>query len=154
MLGSLLQSTTNMKKRILWLEDEGFMISGLFRPLQKEGFFIDNATCAGEAVNKLYTWDNYDLIATDFILPLSNDNDDFEFSELFPDWKNERYIGIELIKYIRQKLSANLPILILTVVRDPSNIIGIQNFKSIFYVSKVGLSPSTLSQKVREILNL
>lgn len=141
-----------MKKRILWIDDDGAIIAGLFRPLVNDGFKVNNIYSANNAIKELFAWEQYDLIVMDFLLPLVDDNEIFEFLELFPTLENIQYIGAELIRYARLKLNANCPILALTIVENPLNHLSIQNLENIFSISKSS-SPSRLSKEIYTILN-
>jgi len=103
--------------KILWIEDDYYHVRGLFRPLEKEGFTIVNASSANDAYNKIQTWEEYDVVVVDIILPLR----DQRVNNILPEvenWKQEEYAGIGLLKYIYRELHIKIPVIVLSVVAD------------------------------------
>jgi len=127
-------------------------MSGLFSTLVDNGYKINNIQSANGALQELYFWERYDILIVDFLLPLANNNGDFEFRELFPNLVNEPYLGIELIKHARLKLKAKNPILIFTAVNHPLNHVKIQNLENIFSISKLS-RPSMVLEAIKIILD-
>lgn len=77
-----------MKKRILWIEDEGKIELIQYKPpLVRGGYAVDIASNATEAV-QLLREKKYDAIIFDFIIPPHGD----EFKT------DEGYVGFELLK--------------------------------------------------------
>ncbi len=106
-----------MKKRILWIEDDYHVIKGLVRPIEKEGFIVDSATSALEGYKKAPQWQSYDLIVVDIILPI-NDGSGSVPKEV-QAWQAEEHAGIGLLKWIKLDLKVKIPVVVLSVVRDP-----------------------------------
>ncbi len=138
-----------MKNKILWIEDESFMMKGLLRPLQLMGYEIDIASSAAEAFIKAKKWMDYDILVVDIIIPLSNE-------EVMPDeikkWGAEPYVGIGLAKWLAQENNVKCPILLMSIIGNPISIFELDKFGYKFYLEKSGLLPSTVKEKILQIL--
>jgi DNA-binding NarL/FixJ family response regulator len=139
-----------MKNKILWVEDESYMIQGLFKPLLKMNINIVVAKCAIEAYHMSMDWKSYDMIIVDLIIPLRDDE------ELMPnivkDWEIEPYIGIGLAKWLSTELKVECPILLLSVIDNPIKSFELSKFGLKYYLSKSGLLPSRVKEEILSIL--
>lgn len=139
-----------MKNKILWIEDESFMIKGLLRPMEKLGFQIDIASSAIEGYQKSQNWNNYDILVVDLIIPLSGDEK--TIPQTVKDWEKEPFAGIGLAKWLSTELDVDVPILLLSVVQDPLIIYDLKKFGLQYYLPKSGLLPSLLKREMLQIL--
>lgn len=143
-----------MANRILWIDDDYFAIEGLFLPLRKAGFTVEHATSAIEGYHKAQHWQNYDLIAVDLILPITNEQ------EVIPDivkkWQDERenpQVGVGLVRWLRVDVQATCPIIILSIVSDPISTYRLEHLGLNGYIPKIGLLPSSLKEKIMVFTN-
>jgi CheY-like chemotaxis protein len=142
-----------MKKKILWIEDDYFSIKSLFSSLEKVGYTIDAAQSALEGYRKLSRWRDYDLIVIDLILPLTINDESIPDSIV--SWKREKYAGVPLAKWLKGQIKDEKPLIILSVISengttDTPESLGLTGYISI---SKRGLLPSELKEKILNILN-
>lgn len=131
-----------MNNRILWVEDDYYHIQGLMRPLIKKGISVDFALNGFEAYNKCKNWKKYDFIIIDLILPLTKDNT--TLPEEVKTWEREQYVGIGLIKWLRNELRATFPIIVLSVNSNVIDKYELADLRINANISKMGVSPSNL----------
>ncbi len=139
-----------MSKRILWIEDDYYNYQSLMRPLMNLGVSIDYALSGFEGYERCKNWKKYNLIVVDVILPLSKDT-----NVLPPEvkaWGNEPYVGIGLVRWIKTKLKATCPIIILSVMDDLETKYDLGNLGINDYISKRGLLPSNILEKFKPYL--
>ena len=141
-----------MHKNILWIEDDYFAIKGLIRPLEKAGFAIDIATSAFEGYQKAQHWTTYDLIMVDLILPARAG--DQALPEPVASWQSEAHLGIGLLKWLLTELAVQCPVMLLSVVRHPTQTYGLENLGLAGYLPKRGLLPSHVREEVFRLLRL
>jgi len=139
-----------MKNRILWIEDEAFMVKGLLRPMEKIGFQVEVAKSALEGFQKALSWKQYDIIVVDLIIPLSSD--ELTLPETVRQWDDEAYVGVGLAKWMAVELKVEIPILLLSVVRNPLMAYDLEQFGLEHYLSKSGLLPSHVKDEILRIL--
>lgn len=142
-----------MNKRILWVEDDYFAIKGLMRPLEKDGFTFDIATSVLDFYPLSQQWSNYSLIIVDLILPLSESKEEEIPLKLKNLVENAEFSGIGLVKWLVMEMKAECPILILSTVEVPLIKFHLQECKSIKSLSKSGLLPSIVKQKVLDMIS-
>jgi CheY-like chemotaxis protein len=147
-----MKGVNDMKRHILWIEDDYYDIQGLVRPLTKAGFRISAATSAVQGFRKALDWQQYDLIVVDLIMTLSEDAE--PVPQVVASWDAEPYIGLGLAKWLKQDLKVECPILILSVVRDPISTYGLKDLGLDQCLLKRGLKPSAVKSKVFELLGL
>lgn len=141
-----------MNNKILWVEDESFMIKGLFRPLEKLGFEVDVARSAIEAYHKIRNCIDYDVLVVDLIIPLSDDDE--ELPEEVNNWNTEKYIGVGLAKWLATMENVRSPILLLSVVANPIKTFRLDEYRITHYLSKNGLLPSKVTEEIVKILGI
>jgi len=141
-----------MNTKVLWIEDDYYNYQSLFRPLEQKGVIVDHALSASEGYKKAKKWKNYDLIVVDIILPLTKDSDQID-DEVYK-WEKEDYLGIGLVKWLREDLKAKCPVVILSVIDDPVENYNLHNLQIEDNLSKRGLLPSTLADRIKPILNM
>jgi CheY-like chemotaxis protein len=139
-----------MKNKILWIEDESFMIKGLLRPMEKIGFQIDIASSAYDGFLKAQNWKNYDILVVDLIIPLSGDEKTIPL--IVKGWEQEPYVGIGLSKWLTTELRIEVPILLLSVVQNPLVIYDLKKIGLKHYLPKSGLLPSLVKEAILQIL--
>jgi len=139
-----------VKKKILWIEDESFMVKGLLRPMEKLGFQIDVAGSAVEGYQKALAWKEYDILVVDLIIPLSGDEQ--TIPEVVKSWDKEYFAGIGLSKWLSMELDVKVPILLISVVRNPLISYDLDKFGLRYYLPKSGLLPSHVKEEILRIL--
>jgi len=140
-------------KKILWIEDDYYNYKSLFRPIELKGVIIDNALSAAEGFMKAKNWNEYSLIVADIILPLTKDS--IVIDEEVKKWEREEdFLGIGLVKWLRNDIKAKCPILILSVIDDPIQTYHLESLKIENSISKKGLLPSVLAETIDSILNI
>lgn len=132
---------TKRIKKILWVEDDADRLGGLIMPLNNEYEFT-LAFDAQEAMNYLNKY-TYDLILLDLILPQGND----EFDEPIT------FVGVKILENISQNLARNVPIIVLSVVRDEDVISKIMKFNVEAILPKGRLRPSELKKEIENVLD-
>jgi DNA-binding response OmpR family regulator len=141
-----------MKPKVLWIEDDYYNYQSLFWPLEQKGVIIDHALSASEGYKKAKNWKDYDLIVVDIILPLTKDSNPID--EEVHKWEKEDYLGIGLVKWLRNGIKVKSPIVILSVIDDPVENYNLQNLHIDDNLSKRGLLPSTLTERIKPMLNI
>lgn len=140
--------------KILWVEDEHIRLSGLIRPLRRQGAEIVTADCAKAGVEAFKNFGPFDLCIVDLIMPFSNDQG-FGKAELIEshfEESNMLYAGLYVVKEIRA-LDTKIPILVLTVVYDHEvrSIIRAMNAE---VIQKGAVLPSDLSEMIKSKMEL
>jgi CheY-like chemotaxis protein len=136
--------------KILWIEDDSYALSGLLRPLQKEGYEIVTAKSALEGYELAQQWPSFDLIVVDLILPLSNDGR--PLPGIVAAWNAEAQVGVGILKWLFRELHVTTPVLLLSVVRDPIQALHLQDLPLAGSLAKRGLLPSSVKEEVHRIL--
>jgi hypothetical protein len=142
-----------MNKKILWIDDDYYAIQGLFRPIEMEGYKLDVALSALDGYHKAQKWKEYSLIVVDLIIPISQQYE--TTPDVVNSWENEvenDYVGIGLAKWLLRDIRVKCPVLILSIVPDPTAKYNLDNLGLAGYIQKSGLLPSTLKDKVLEVL--
>lgn len=139
-----------MKNRILWVEDESYIIQGLFKPLRNLGIDISIVKCAIEAYREANNWQDYDMIVVDLIIPLRDDDE--SLPNVVKDWANEPYVGIGLAKWLTTELKVKCPILLLSVIDNPIKSFDLSELGITHYLSKSGLLPSMVKHEILDML--
>jgi CheY-like chemotaxis protein len=142
-----------MNRKILWVEDDYYAIKGLVRPLENAHFKVDVAISAKEAYDYVLKWQEYDLIVLDVIVTITDDEEPV-MPEIAKWVNNDEYAGIAMAKWLLQELKIACPILLMSVVNDPVTRFGLTGISNLYYLSKKGLLPSLVKEKVFGILNL
>lgn len=140
-------------KKILWIDDDYYAISGLFRPLQLEGYELVPAISALDGFREAQKWKNYDLIVVDLIIPVVQQQE--TAPEIVKNWEDEnenKQVGVGIVKWLLQDLKVTCPVIILSVVRDPINAYGLSGIGLAGYIQKGELLPSALKSKIENIL--
>jgi CheY-like chemotaxis protein len=96
---------------ILWIEDDADSLKGIILPLTKDGYKVEIAGNANEALVYLEkSSTEIELIILDLILPTG---------DLKPiSGEMERYTGLDIIYKLKEK-ELNIPIIVFTVVESP-----------------------------------
>lgn len=139
-----------MKKNILWIDDDFYMIQGLISPMKKAGFNFDVATSVVAAYEKGLGWKKYDCIMVDIILPS-------EYGSDLPDTVNKwqsgnEYLGICIVRWLLEELLVKCPVVILSVIANPVNLYHLGHLGVAKSIQKGGLLPSKLADELYEVL--
>lgn len=131
-----------MAKRVLFIDDDIGRISSHVEMLEMEGNRVETMSSAKEALATFSAHaDEYDVIILDVMLP----RDDFTQEET----NFGRETGLVLLEKLRG-LDASIPIIVLTVVRDPEARRRAASFRAVTYVEKP-LLPSTLCELLSQV---
>ena len=138
-----------MTKSVLWIEDDAYVIRGLFHYLLALDLDVSVAETAEDAVTALQT-NSYDLVIFDLIMPYSNSSDSTAFNVLrHSEIEDDLYHpGLMVLKWALKVLHLNIPIIILSVVPNPIERFNLKSFENISQVNKQGLRPSEFTLKV------
>jgi len=130
-----------MKKRVLVIEDERFFLEGL--QIALSGYEITPAYSASRGMELAQRRD-FDAVLLDIMMSPLDDMD--------PECVNYgRTTGVELCRRIRD-LKPNLPIVVLTVVRDPEILERIADAGADRIINKP-VPASTISASLDEVLD-
>jgi CheY-like chemotaxis protein len=110
----------DMKKRILWVEDEDDQFRAFSYKLTKE-YDITRSIDYAKAV-ELFQTNNYDLIIVDIILASGFPQETINSNNKIID----TYYGIEFIKQVRS-INKDVPIIVVSIVTEGEKIIRIRN---------------------------
>jgi CheY-like chemotaxis protein len=99
-------------KNILFIDDDYNRLSSHIEMLKIQGYDVKGINSAKEALEELrMKKDKYDVIILDLMMPV----DEFGVEET----KNGRETGLVLLGKLRE-ISKDIPVIVLTVLRDPS----------------------------------
>jgi DNA-binding response OmpR family regulator len=129
-----------MEKRILWIEDDARELSSLIWPLEDEGYQIDIALNATQAV-EMAMKNTYDVIILDVLLPTGK-------KELV---KPVVFTGVKVIEYLRKKGNTT-PTIALTVVSDPDVELELRKYGVLKIINKGSVLPSHIKKEVESII--
>jgi CheY-like chemotaxis protein len=132
------------KLKILWIEDEGQQIRGLVRPIVLDGNEVEIADNKNHAIPLLE--DKYDAILLDLIIPegIKRTNNDFSY---------ERYVGVDLLKHIKEGVNKYTPVIVLSVVNDSEVIEKVKKIGVYSVLRKGSLLPTRLRDEVYAATN-
>jgi len=131
-----------MRKQILFIEDDKFLLEQLHIAL-KTHYDIIPASSVIEGMEALEKM-NFDAVILDIMMPPPDDID----AELIG---YGRTTGIEICRRIKN-IKPDLPVIILSVVRDPGILDRITNAGADEIINKPAL-PSKIDEVLRKILN-
>ncbi|HGJ65365.1 TPA: response regulator [bacterium] len=131
-----------MNKQILFIEDDKFLLDQLHIAL-KDYYDIIPASSAIEGLEALEKM-NFDAVILDIMMPPPDDID----AELVG---YGRTTGIEICRRIKN-IKPDLPVIILSVVRDPGILDRISNAGADAIINKPAL-PSKIDEVIRKVLN-
>ncbi len=130
-----------MKKRILFIEDEEFFLEGL--QIALKGYEVTPANSASRGM-ELAQNQEFDLVLLDIMMPPPEDID--------PEYVGYgRSTGVELCRRIRA-LKPELPIVVITVVRDPGILDKIEEVGAARIINKP-VSSTQVVAILEEVLN-
>ncbi|PWB53737.1 MAG: hypothetical protein C3F06_05820 [Candidatus Methanoperedenaceae archaeon] len=129
--------------KILWVEDDATKLEGMVKPLKRDGHVIFYAEDQTEALELLEN-NKFDLILIDIIIPTGIKN----------DLADNHFVGIDLIKKIKEEEKISTPIMVLSVVRDNELIKSIKKMGIENILQKGSLLPSELKKEIYGMLNI
>jgi CheY-like chemotaxis protein len=127
-----------MPRRIVWVEDDAYIISSTVRPLEDRGYHIEIIESMHDALERIDDFRECDLILLDIILPARD-----------KAWEGERYIGLTLLSHLREHKVAT-PIIVLTVVQNNRIREALLALNVVAILNKPVL-PSVLERRVLEV---
>jgi len=136
---------------LLWVEDEQHILE---LDEVKEHWQVDTALACDIAIAKVKE-NKYELIIVDLILPITMGERRHLKFEVHPaNEYEEKYGGLWLIRYIREELHVQTPIIVLTIVvgKDREPVERVLNGKITEYLSKYDIMPEDLCNRIGEIL--
>jgi len=129
-------------KNILFIDDDYKRLSSHFEMLRIQGYTVNAVTSAKEALEEFReNKDKYDLIILDIMMP----KDEFTREET----SFGRTTGLVLLKKFRE-ISEEIPIIVLTVLRDPTIMEKAQKLGVNEYLLKPQL-PSQLAEAIERV---
>ena len=134
--------------KILWVEDEHRKLSGLFRPLQRDGAEIVAVECARAGVEAFKNCGPFDLCVVDLIMPHDVEQERIIAKGTETDFDD--FEGLYVVREIRA-MDAKVPIVVLTVVYDDQvrSLIRAMNAE---VIQKGAVLPGELCAKLKSIL--
>ena len=148
-----------MAKKILWIEDDYFHIAGLVEPLVEDKYTVEAARSLKEAELKLQNWKNYSLVVLDLIIPYSEsymlDPRKNESPFIFENWTDADLArnGMEIFIYMKEKIEINIPVLVLSVVRNRDIVNRLISLGAVKYIDKTSITPNELKREILELFN-
>ena len=144
--------------KILWIDDDYNHLSGLTKPLTKDGFEIIAAKSYNQAVTELEKHrEDICLILLDLIIPRSF-TDTTEAKESENEFQNkiekpQDFVenGMGLLNYIKQDLKLTIPVIVLSIVRNEEIIRRLES-SGVKKISKFDLLPCKLKELVLDEL--
>ncbi|MCK5108268.1 MAG: response regulator [Methanosarcinales archaeon] len=130
-------------KKILWIEDDADLLMGLVRPLEKDGHEIIVVKDKSEALETIEKSD-FDLILCDIIMPTG----------IMGDMGDVPFVGMRLLEKLLVEMKIKTPIIVLSVVRDPTMIDKMYEMGAKKVLRKGALLPSILREEVYEMLGV
>jgi CheY-like chemotaxis protein len=144
--------TSVKNAQIVWVDDDIDDIRYLLYPLEKEGARINKVANLSEAADVIARSHNLDLVVLDLLMP-STDRYGKQI-EWIKSSHSEGANGINLLIRIREHMSKQVPVLILSVVPDAIEEMDIDPaYKPVDFVHKSSMQISTILDKVREMLS-
>ena len=125
---------------IAWIEDDYIIIGAVVQPLEKAGHRVDRYRTAAEALAAVDALRRADLILFDVLIPPGDTERDLG-----------KYVGVELMRVLRQDLAVDVPAMAFTVVSSPAIDGQLQNLGVARMLTKPIL-PSELKREVDDVL--
>ena len=127
--------------KVLWIEDDYERIKRLTYFLVEEGHTILNATTKLGSFKVLEENKDIDIIILDLILPEGDESPNLE-----------PYPGFKILDKVRLDLKLGIPIIVLTVVRDPDILNKLEPYKITKILKKGVFKASELQKEVNKAL--
>lgn len=131
-----------MTKKILWIEDDARELKSLLWPLEDEGYEIDVAVDATQALELAYK-NTYNIIILDILLPSGKKN----------QLTYEEFMGVKVAEDIRRK-GINTPMIALTVVKDKEIEKVLKDLHVLKIISKGSILPSQLANDIKFLIGV
>ena len=135
--------------KILWIEDQYDLLKGMLRPLSKGGHTVEYAVNAYDGWVKAKNWKHYALIVVDLILPLSDSPE--RLPAEIAHWKDEKYPGIGLLKWLLGTVDETCKVVVITVVPDDLSRYGVDRAR-VVELAKQDLRPSVVARTLTPLL--
>lgn len=119
-----------MKKKILFIDDDEFIIKIFLDRLQAAGFEIDTAKNGKQAREKL-TYNQYDVICLDYVLPDET--------------------GLDILKWIRGK-NKELPVIIFSASGHEPKMKEFMEAGATQYLQKDHVAPGEFVERINTLL--
>ena len=116
--------------KILVVEDEKMLLKTIHFRLKKEGYTVVTAENGKEAIDKLAI-ELPDLIVSDIMMPYVN--------------------GLELVKHVREFTNKEIPVILLTTLRQEQNVMKAFELGAEEFMTKP-FSPSELTVRIKRVL--
>lgn len=117
-------------KKILIVEDEPVLLLAIKYKLNKEGFHVIEAQNGKQAMAE-FELVKPDLVITDVMMPFSS--------------------GLELLSWIKNLKSRNIPVIVLSKINKESNILEAFNLGADEYMTKP-FSPNELIVRIQKLI--
>jgi CheY-like chemotaxis protein len=128
-----------MSKRIVWIEEDTYIIRSVVRPLEDRGYQIDVVENMHDALERIDDLKKCDLILLDIILPTGT-----------VDWEEENHVGLAILRRLRAQ-GVTTPVIALTVVRKTETTEALHAL-GVKHILHKPVLPSELEKKVLQVL--
>lgn len=119
-----------MKKKILFIDDDEFIIKIFLDRLQAAGFEVDTAK-NGKAAREKLTYNLYDIICLDYVLPDET--------------------GLDVLKWLRSQ-NKNIPVIVFSASGHEAKMKEFMEAGATEYLQKDHVAPSEFVEKINTIL--
>lgn len=102
-----------MSRRIAWIEDDIDALAPVMEPLRERGFVFENIRSYQQALDNVDKLKKCDLIILDLILPPGKG----------ADVADDDYLGIALLRKLRDHFRIKTPVLVFSVVAHASDVL-------------------------------
>src|SRR5688572_26940054 len=109
-----LRRATDVKGRVLLVDDEPFIVSAFTRLLQLNGFEVESASAGDEGLTKVQTG-TFDVVVSDILMP--------------------RMDGMSLLRVIRER-DLDVPVILLTGAPSIETAVKAVNYGAMQYLTK------------------
>jgi CheY-like chemotaxis protein len=144
-------------KKILWVEDDYYRLKYLLDPLKERGIEVIPARSYIEACSLIEN-SNFDLIILDLIIPYS-ENETEEPKDSNPRRDGDEYTldklirnGIRFFNHVIDDLEIDIPIIVLSIVKNKTILDELGNKKKIKKLDKIGRMPEDVERVVLQCL--
>ncbi len=134
-----------MKKKILFLDDDKYEMYGLLDRLEHEGFEVTYCIYPQEAKKLLTEGFKPDLIVSDLIMS----------NNVIKKVEEKYHAGVNFCKFVRDDVDLNCPIIVLTVVTEPSIIESVKQHNVLLLNKPISARyfVSRVKEKIRKGVN-
>lgn len=131
------------KPTIAWIEDDSAIIESVMEPMREAGYKIVQLRSVSEVLARIEDLRDASLILLDIFLPDGDEED-------YPD----RYVGIHLLKDLRENHAIELPVIVFSVLDPLDWRDELQSNQGVVKFLRKPVLPTDLKDAVDEVLGL